>query len=72
MSIELHSAGASHDPTDPLTFAQKETLQRAVAKMFALGAKAGISVEQMIELLTAGLTVRELLQYLAARSGHVV
>ncbi len=63
---------ANHDPTDPLTLAQNETLQRAVAKMVALGAKAGIGVEQMIELLVSGLTVRELLQYLAARSGHVV
>jgi len=31
----------------------------------------GVSAEQMIELLQSGLTVRELLQYLAARTGQV-
>jgi hypothetical protein len=47
---------------------QRETLHRNVAKIVALGAKVGVSTEQMIELLHSGLTVGELLDYLASRS----
>ena len=44
---------------------------RGVAKIVALGAEAGVSADEMIDLLKAGLTVPELLAYLAARSGEV-
>jgi hypothetical protein len=63
--------GASRDPAEPLSLAQKEALQRAVAKIVALGAQAGVSADQMIELLDSGLTVGELLEVLAARAGEV-
>jgi hypothetical protein len=56
---------------DPLSLAQKEALQRAVAKIVALGAQAGVTTDQMIQLLHSGLTVGELLEFLAARSGEV-
>jgi hypothetical protein len=65
------TAALSHDLTEPLTMAQKKALERAVAKIVALGAKVGVSVDQMIELLKSGLTVGELLEFLAARSGEV-
>ncbi len=68
--LRLFSA-ASHDPTEPLTLAQTEALQRAVAKVVALGAQVGVSADQMILLLQSGLTVGELLEYLAARTGEV-
>jgi hypothetical protein len=70
MSTELHlPAVASGDSADWLGPAQKtEALQRGVAKIVALGARAGISPEQMIELLQGGLTVLELLEYLGSRS----
>jgi len=51
--------------------AQQESLQRAVAKIVALGAQVGVSADQMVELLQRGLTVGELLEYLAARTGKV-
>jgi hypothetical protein len=60
------------DPAEPLGPEKKETLQRAVAKIVALGAQVGVSVEQMILLLQSGMTVSELLEYLAARSGDIV
>jgi hypothetical protein len=61
----------SGDESESLTLAQKEALQRAVVKVVALGARVGVSADQMIELLKSGLTVRELLEYLAGRTGEV-
>jgi hypothetical protein len=72
MTIELHlTAAMSRDQAEPLTLAQKEALQRAVAKVVALGAQVGVSADQMIQLLQSGLTVGELLEYLSARAGEV-
>jgi hypothetical protein len=65
------SSAARHDSTESLTLAQKEALQRAVAMVVALGAHVGVSADQMILLLQSGLTVGELLEYLAARTGEV-
>jgi hypothetical protein len=72
MATEQHSLAAlSRGPDEPLTPAQKETLRRAVAKVIELGAQTGVTTDEMIYLLDAGLNVGELLQYLAARSGEV-
>jgi hypothetical protein len=72
MTIERDlGAAMSRDLADPLSLAQKEALQRAVAKVVALGAQVGVSADQMIDLLKSGLTVGELLDYLAARTGEV-
>jgi hypothetical protein len=72
MTTQLHLVAAlSNNLTEPLTVAQKEALQRAVTKIVALGAQAGLNADQMIFLLESGLTVGELLEYLAARSGEV-
>jgi len=72
MTIELHTLSAvHHDPAESLTVAQKEALQRTVAKVVALGEQVGVSVDQMVLLLQSGLTVGELLDYLAARAGKL-
>jgi hypothetical protein len=72
MTTELHLIAAlSHNLAEPLTKTQKEALQRAVTKIVALGAQVGVNTDQMILLLESGLTVGELLEYLAARSGEV-
>jgi hypothetical protein len=60
-----------HDPAESLTVAQKEALQSAVAKIVTFGAQVGLSADQMIQLLRSGLTVRELLEYLATRAGDI-
>ncbi len=71
-SIEMSRADlfANTDPdlTQPLTCAQKEALERAVAKIVLIGAEVGVSADQMILLLESGMTVRELLDYLEAQS----
>jgi hypothetical protein len=72
MTTELHlSAALSNDPADSLSPAQREALQRGVAKIVALGEQVGVSADQMVDLLRQGLTVRELLEYLEARCGDV-
>jgi hypothetical protein len=72
MRTELHRPAAlSDDSADSLSLEQREALQRGVAKIIALGEQVGVSAEQMAELLRQGLTVRELLEYLEARSGEV-
>jgi len=72
MRAEIYlNAALSHDLAEPLSCTQKETLQRAVTKIVALGEQVGVSADQMAELLQAGLTVGELLQYLTERSGEV-
>jgi len=65
------TAALSRNLAEPLTLARKEALQRAVAKIVALGAQVGVSADQMIQLLESGLTVGELLEFLVARSGEV-
>lgn len=60
-------ASADPDLSQPLTCAQKEVLERAVAKVVLLGAQVGVSADQMILLLESGLTVSELLEYLVSQ-----
>jgi hypothetical protein len=42
-------------------------LRRGVSKIVRLGQRVGVSPIQMIQLLESGMTVAELLAYLAAR-----
>jgi len=65
------ASGADPGSIEGLTFAQKRILERAVAKIVLLGEQAGVSIDQMILLLRSGLTVGELVEYLADRSGQV-
>ena len=62
---------ASSDCSESLSSAQRETLQQAVAKIVVVGAQRGVTIDQMIDLLKAGLTVSELLEYVGARSGDI-
>jgi hypothetical protein len=72
MTTELHQlASVSHDRAEALTLEQKESLVCGVAKIVALGAQTGVSTDQMIALLKSGLTVSELLAYLAARCSEI-
>ena len=78
MSNDLeHSIGAYFQAgsTDPdvftsLTLAERQVLERAVAKVVLLGEYAGVSIDQMILLLGSGLTVAELVEYVVGRCGQ--
>jgi hypothetical protein len=56
-------SNASCDSSDPATIAQREVLERALAKLVRVGARAGVSTDDMIALLDSGMSVRELLEY---------
>lgn len=56
---------------DCLPLDQREVLERAVAKLVVIGQRVGVSASDMIELLESGLTVRELLEYLALQDDAV-
>jgi len=58
---------SSRDSLEPLTLYQQQVLERAVAKLVSYGERAGISTDEMIQLLAAGLTVGELLEYVLSR-----
>ena len=58
------------DLAELLNIGQQEVLERAVAKMVLLGKQVGVSPDQMILLLESGLTVVELMEYLASRNGR--
>jgi hypothetical protein len=57
---------AGRDLAGALAFHEQEVLERAVAKVVYLGESVGVDTDQMIEMLDHGMTVRELLEYLAS------
>ena len=63
-------ANSGPDLAEPLHIGQQELLERAVGKLVSLGKQVGVSPDQMILLLESGLTVVELLEYMAARNGQ--
>ncbi len=54
---------ASCDSSDPDSCQPRDVRAGAVAKMVQMGAKVGVTADTMIELLDAGMTVEELLEY---------
>jgi hypothetical protein len=69
---QVHSISDSGPWFDePHTIAQQALLKRAVAKLVLIGELVGVSTDQMILLLESGLTVGELLDYLALKSGEI-
>jgi len=58
------------DLAESLNIGQQEVLERAVGKMVLLGKQVGVTPDRMILLLESGLTVVDLLEYLAVRNGQ--
>ena len=67
MSNMQFSFCPSGDFSEPPTLYQQQVLQRAVAKLVVYGERVGISADEMIQMLAAGLTVGELLEYVLSR-----
>lgn len=61
--------GSETGVPERLTFSQRRVLERALAKVVLLGEEVGVSIDEMILLLGSGLTVGELVEYLAERRG---
>jgi hypothetical protein len=58
---------ASCDSSDPDSCQPRDVRAGAVAKMVQMGAKVGVTADTMIELLDAGMSVEELLEYVLSR-----
>jgi len=58
------------DVAESVNIGQYKVLERALAKMVLLGKQVGVNPDLMIQLLESGLTVVELLEYLAVRNGQ--
>ena len=69
---QLHSiSGFGQKFDERLTLGQQELLQRAVAKLVLIGEQVGVGAGQMIVLLESGMTMGELLDYLALRNNEI-
>src|SRR5882757_270093 len=66
---EVHpAANAVRSSVESPTYAPEEVLERAIAQLVLLGKHAGVSADQMIQLLESGFSVGELVVYLAVLS----
>ena len=68
---EMENGGSAPGIDSPHGVVQRQdVLRRALAKVVVLGQEVGVSTDQMIALLEAGLTVEELLEHLVRRRCH--
>lgn len=56
------------DVVESLTCADEVALESAISKLVLLGKHVGVDAGQMIALLESGLSVVELVEYLASRN----
>jgi len=65
---EAHSApDRGVDVVESLTCAEEAVLERAVAKLVLLGEQVGVDASLMIALLESGMSVVDLVEYMASR-----
>lgn len=68
---EVHSlTNITPDLAESPTLAEQEVLERAITKLVLLGKQVGVDADQLIALLESGLSVLELVEYMAARRGR--
>ena len=63
----------STDASDPKDFEELDAqlLERTVEKLVRYGQQVGVTPEEMISLLDSGISIRDLLAFLAAKSSGV-
>jgi uncharacterized protein YoaH (UPF0181 family) len=67
--METHlSTNTNAEPVEALTYDQEMVLERAITKLVLLGRQVGVEPDQMISLLESGLSVVELVEYMANRN----
>lgn len=57
----------SPSPTRELSKSQAQLLEQALGKLVLYGRKVGVTPEEMISLLDSGMSMDELLAFLAAK-----
>jgi hypothetical protein len=61
------SPNVNTEAVECLTYDQEMVLERAITKLVLLGKQVGVDADQMISMLESGLSVIELVEYLASR-----
>lgn len=57
----------SPSPTNDLSEREAQLLEQALVKLVLYGRKVGVTPEEMVSLLDSGLSMSELLAFLAAK-----
>lgn len=66
--METHlNTNINAESVESLTYDQELILERAITKLVLMGRQVGVGADQMISMLESGITVIELVEYLAAR-----
>ena len=67
--METHlSTNLNAEAVESLTYDQELVLERAITKLVLLGRQVGVDPDQMISMLESGMSVIELVEYLATRN----
>ena len=61
---------AAPDFAESPPLGDQEVMERAITKLVLLGKQVGVDADEMIVLLGSGLSVLELVGYIAARTGQ--
>ncbi len=72
MERKAKSPTVAHRAADELTQDQAAILDVAIEKLVRIGEQSGVRADEMIALLNAGMTVRELLDYVASKTAPIV
>lgn len=67
MAQDAQHLGEIQPASDALDDCQQSVLEKAVEKLLRFGELVGVTPEDIIRLLDSGLTIGELLNYLASR-----
>ncbi len=68
---EVHpAADVVSEGLESLTYADEAVLERAIVKLVLLGEQVGVGPGEMISLLDSGLSVVDLVEYMANRRGR--
>lgn len=68
---QLQPPESPTENSDALTEGQEVFLERAAEKVVRFGQQVGVTPEDMIQLLDSGISVRDLLAFLASKTSGI-
>jgi hypothetical protein len=72
MERKEKSPSVTHRAADELTQDQTPILDVAIEKLVRIAEQSGVPTDELIALLNAGMTVHELLDYVASKTAPIV